>query len=69
MIKGPGKHPQIETVTEDSTEKLDKKVEQYNQERQEEELKKDPQKWREHIRKEWRESIEKNKKAIEDLFG
>ena len=67
--KGPGKHPQIETVTEDSTGKLDNKVEQYKQERHEEELKKDPQKWREHIRKELRESIEKDKKAIEDLFG
>ena len=61
--KGPGKHPQIETTTEQATEGLDKKIEDYKEER------KTPEEVREEIKKELKEMQKRDLDAFKDIFG
>jgi len=61
--KGPGKHPQIETTTEQATEGLNKKVEEYKENR------KTPEEKRKEILKEVDEKVKKEyPQALKDFL-
>ncbi len=61
--KGPGRHPQIETTTEQVTERLDKEIENYKEER------KTPEEIREEIKKKLKEMRKRDLDAFKDIFG